>query len=93
MQVGLFRMEVKDFPTNVFQEAILNAICHRDYSSNGAIFVKHYNLIAKNAIYMICVKMKSRKKEGQCKKSYSLRIGFLLCNCKCDRFIHCLFSI
>lgn len=43
IQVGLFRMEVKDFPTNVFQEALLNAICHRDYSSNGAIYVKHYS--------------------------------------------------
>ena len=43
IQVGLFRMEVKDFPTNVFQEAILNAICHRDYSSNGVIYVKHYS--------------------------------------------------
>lgn len=43
IQVGLFRLEVKDFPKNVFQEAILNAICHRDYQSNGAIYVRHYS--------------------------------------------------
>lgn len=43
IQVGLFRIEVKDFPTNVFQEALLNAISHRDYTSNGAIYVKHYS--------------------------------------------------
>ncbi len=43
VQVGLFRLEVKDFPKNVFQEAILNSICHRDYQSNGAIYVKHYS--------------------------------------------------
>lgn len=43
IQIGLFRLEVKDFPKNVFQEAILNAICHRDYQSNGAIYVKHYS--------------------------------------------------
>ncbi|TJX13158.1 hypothetical protein E9840_10680 [Tissierella creatinini] len=43
IQIGLFRLEVKDFPKNVFQEAILNAVCHRDYQSNGAIYVKHYS--------------------------------------------------
>lgn len=43
IQIGLFRMEVKDFPKNVFQEAILNAICHRDYHSSGSIYIKHYS--------------------------------------------------
>lgn len=43
IQIGLFRLEVKDFPKNVVQEAILNAICHRDYQSNGAIYIKHYS--------------------------------------------------
>lgn len=43
IQIGLFRLEVKDFPKNVFQESILNAICHRDYKSNGAIYIKHYS--------------------------------------------------
>lgn len=43
IQIGLFRLEVKDFPKNVFQEAILNAICHRSYQSNGAIYIKHYS--------------------------------------------------
>lgn len=43
VQVGLFRVEVRDFPKNVVQEALLNAICHRDYKSNGAIYIKHYS--------------------------------------------------
>lgn len=43
IQVGLFRMEVKDYPKHIFQEALLNAISHRDYTSNGAIYVKHYH--------------------------------------------------
>jgi len=36
-------MEVKDYPKHIFQEALLNAISHRDYTSNGAIYVKHYH--------------------------------------------------
>lgn len=43
IQIGLFRMEVKDYPKHIFQEALLNAISHRDYTSNGAIYVKHYH--------------------------------------------------
>ena len=31
VQVGLFRLEVVDFSEKVFQEALLNAIAHRDY--------------------------------------------------------------
>jgi ATP-dependent DNA helicase RecG len=42
VQVGLFRMEVEDFSERVFQEALLNAMSHRDYESPGAIYVKHY---------------------------------------------------
>ncbi len=35
-------MEIQDYPINVFQEALLNAISHRDYESNSSIFVKFY---------------------------------------------------
>lgn len=42
IQMGLFKLEVQDYPINVFQEALLNAISHRDYESNSSIFVKFY---------------------------------------------------
>lgn len=42
LQVGLFRLEITDFSEKVFQEALLNALCHRDYQTNGAVYVKHY---------------------------------------------------
>lgn len=43
IQVGLFRLEVEDFPERVFQEALLNALSHRDYQSNAAVYVKQYS--------------------------------------------------
>lgn len=43
VQVGLFRMEISDFSEKVFQEAVLNAMAHRDYESMGSIYVKHYD--------------------------------------------------
>lgn len=42
IQVGLFRLEVEDFSEKVFQEALLNALSHRDYLNMGAVYVKHY---------------------------------------------------
>ncbi len=42
IQVGLFRLEVDEFPERVFQEALLNALSHRDYQSNAAVYVKQY---------------------------------------------------
>ena len=42
IQVGLFRLEVEDFPERVFQGALLNALSHRDYQSNAAVYVKQY---------------------------------------------------
>lgn len=42
VQVGLFRLEVVDFSEKVFQEALLNAIAHRDYQTSSAVYVKHY---------------------------------------------------
>lgn len=37
-----FRLEVEDFSEKVFQEALLNALSHRDYLNMGAVYVKHY---------------------------------------------------
>ena len=37
-----FRMEIRDFSEKVFQEALLNALSHRDYQSMAAVYVKHY---------------------------------------------------
>lgn len=42
VQVGLYRLEISDFSTRVFQEALLNAMAHRDYEKPGAVYVKHY---------------------------------------------------
>lgn len=42
IQVGLFRLEVEEFPERVFQEALFNALSHRDYESNAAVYVKQY---------------------------------------------------
>ena len=42
VQVGLFRLEVEDFSEKVFQEALLNALSHRDYQNMGVVYVKHY---------------------------------------------------
>ena len=42
VQVGLFRLEIVDFSEKVFQEALLNALSHRDYQNTSAIYVKHY---------------------------------------------------
>ena len=42
VQVGLFRLEIVDFSQKVFQEALLNAVAHRDYQNQATIYVKHY---------------------------------------------------
>ncbi|TDM12880.1 ATP-binding protein [Macrococcus lamae] len=42
IQIGLFKLEVLDYPMNVFQEALLNAMTHRDYESLSSIIIKFY---------------------------------------------------
>ena len=42
VQVGLFRLEIVDFSERVFHEALLNALAHRDYQNQAAVYVKHY---------------------------------------------------
>ncbi|WP_130859339.1 ATP-binding protein [Gracilibacillus phocaeensis] len=40
--MGLFKLEVQEYPINVVQEALLNAISHRDYENSSSIFMKFY---------------------------------------------------
>ena len=42
VQIGLFRLEIADFSEKVFQEALLNALSHREYQQLSAVYVKHY---------------------------------------------------
>lgn len=42
IQIGLFRLEVPDYSEKVFQEALLNALSHRDYESMASVYVKQY---------------------------------------------------
>jgi ATP-dependent DNA helicase RecG len=41
-QDGLFRFEIPTFDEQVIREAILNAVCHRDYRLPGSVFVRQY---------------------------------------------------
>lgn len=41
-QDGFFRREVATFDELVVREAVLNAVCHRDYRLGGSIFVRQY---------------------------------------------------
>lgn len=43
IQIGLFKLEVRDYPVNVFQEALLNAMTHRDYENPAPIIIKFYS--------------------------------------------------
>jgi len=42
LTVGLFRLEVWDFDQEVYREALLNALVHRDWQSRDAIQVHHH---------------------------------------------------
>jgi ATP-dependent DNA helicase RecG len=50
LKQGLFHTQIPSFPEEVFREAILNAICHRNYLEPGSIYVRHspHNLIVSN---------------------------------------------
>jgi len=43
LEIGLFNIEIKDFPRDTYREAILNAILHRDYTKTEPVFIKHYS--------------------------------------------------
>lgn len=40
IQQGLFRTDIPAYNQETFREALFNAICHRDYSQQGSIFIK-----------------------------------------------------
>ena len=42
-QDGFFRSDVLTFDEGAIREAILNAVCHRDYRLNGSVFVRQYS--------------------------------------------------
>ena len=37
---GLFKTEIKAYNEEVFREALFNAVCHRDYTRTGSIYIK-----------------------------------------------------
>lgn len=39
---GLFRREIPAFNEDAVREAILNAVCHRDYRNGGSVFLRQY---------------------------------------------------
>lgn len=41
VSVGLFKLRIPAFPTDVVREALLNAVTHRDYSMTGKVLVRH----------------------------------------------------
>lgn len=41
LKQGLFHIQVPSFPEEVFREAILNALCHRNYLEPDSIYVRH----------------------------------------------------
>lgn len=41
-QDGLFRWDIATFNESVVREAILNAVCHRDYRLGDSVFVRQY---------------------------------------------------
>ncbi|MFO7637938.1 MAG: ATP-binding protein [bacterium] len=42
LKSGLFHFEIPDFPREVYREALLNALVHRDYSRNASVYLRHY---------------------------------------------------
>lgn len=41
-QDGLFRWDIPTFNESVVREAVLNAVCHRDYRLGNSVFVRQY---------------------------------------------------
>lgn len=42
IQEGLFIRDIPNFNEEVVRESLLNAVCHRDYTLPGSIFIKQY---------------------------------------------------
>lgn len=41
-QDGFFRFDIPTFDETIVREAILNAVCHRDYRHGGSVFVRQF---------------------------------------------------
>jgi ATP-dependent DNA helicase RecG len=41
LKQGLFHVQIPSFPGEVFREAILNSLCHRNYLETGSVYVRH----------------------------------------------------
>ena len=41
-QSGLFAHDIPTFNERVVREAVLNAVCHRDYRQQGSVFIRQY---------------------------------------------------
>jgi len=41
-QSGLFAYDIPTFNERVVREAVLNAVCHRDYRKQGSVFIRQY---------------------------------------------------
>lgn len=41
-QEGFFRVDIPTFDEVIIREAVLNAVCHRDYRLSGSVFVRQY---------------------------------------------------
>ncbi len=42
VRMGMFHFEIPDFPPDVYREALLNALVHRDYERVTPVYVRHY---------------------------------------------------
>jgi ATP-dependent DNA helicase RecG len=43
IKIGLFDLEIPDFPPEVYREAIINSLIHRDYGLLSPNYVRHYS--------------------------------------------------
>ncbi len=41
LKVGLFHIDIPSYPEDTFREAILNALCHRNYLEPGSVYIRH----------------------------------------------------
>jgi ATP-dependent DNA helicase RecG len=42
LKMGLFHFEIPDFPEEVYREALLNALTHRDYALPAPVYLRHF---------------------------------------------------
>ncbi len=42
LKMGMFHFEIPDYPEEVYREALLNALTHRDYARSGPVYLRHF---------------------------------------------------